>query len=91
MLRLLGNKEKDWDLVLPFALWALRTSKNSVTKYSSFELLYGRTDQQPFELSTTLPTSNAQGSKEEQLIKKFAEHYKWIMDACNNIKKKNKY
>jgi len=27
------------DLVLPFALWVLRTSKNSVIKYSSFELL----------------------------------------------------
>jgi len=28
LLRLLGNKEKEWHLILPFALWALRTSKN---------------------------------------------------------------
>jgi len=91
LLRLLANKEKEWDLVLPFALWALRTSKNSVTKYSSFELVYGRQDQQPFELSTTLPNSNVQGSEEELLIEKFIDHYKWVIDACNNIKKNNQY
>jgi len=91
LLRLLASKEKEWDLVLPFALWALRTSKNSVTKYSSFELLYGRRDQQPFELASSLPTSNVQGSKEELLIEKFINHNKWVIDTCNNIKKINKY
>ena len=70
LLRLLASKEKEWDLLLPFALWVLRTSKNSVTKYSSFELLYGRRDQQSFELASSLPTSNVQGSKEE-LLKQF--------------------
>jgi len=90
LLRLLANKEKEWDLVLPFALWTLRTSKNSVTKYSSFELLYGRSDQQPFELASFLPTSYVQGSEEELLIEKFINH-KWVMDVCNNIKKNNKY
>ncbi|OUM69756.1 hypothetical protein PIROE2DRAFT_2175, partial [Piromyces sp. E2] len=40
LLRLLGSKKDDWDLVLPLVLWALRTSKNSVTKYSSFEIVY---------------------------------------------------
>ena len=27
LLRLLGNKEREWDMLLPSALWALRTSK----------------------------------------------------------------
>ena len=70
LLLLLASKEKEWDLVLPFALWPLRASKNSVTKYLSFELLNGRRDQQPFELASSLPTSNVQGSKEE-LLKQF--------------------
>ena len=65
--------------------------KNSVTKYSSFELVYGRQDQQPFELSTTFPNSNVQRSEEELLIEKFIDHYKWVIDACNSIKKNNKY
>ena len=60
-----------------------------MTKYSSFELLYGRSDQQPFELASSLPTSYVQGSEEELLIEKFINHYKWV--TCNNIKKNNKY
>jgi len=50
-LRVLGNSNKEWDDVLPSALWALRTCKNEVTKYNSLELLYGRRDLQSFELS----------------------------------------
>ena len=91
LLRLMGAKEENWDLVLPSALWALRTAKNSVTKYSSFELLYGRKDQQPFELATSLPTSYVLGTKDEQLIQKFIDHHKWVLDACENIKKNNQY
>ena len=49
-LRLLSKAEKDWDELLPTALWALRTTKNETTGFSSFELLYGRRDKQPFEL-----------------------------------------
>ncbi|OUM58042.1 hypothetical protein PIROE2DRAFT_16784 [Piromyces sp. E2] len=56
-LHLLGKKNKDWDDILPSALWALRTSKNSVTKFSSFELVYGREDQQHFDISAR-PTKN---------------------------------
>ena len=50
-IRLLGGTEKNWDEILPVALWALRTCKSKVTKFSSFELLYGRTDLQPFKLT----------------------------------------
>jgi len=91
LLRLLGSKDKDWDLTLPFALWALRTSKSSTTRYSSFELLYGRKDLQPFELATTLPTSFVQDSEEELLVEKFIDHYKWVLDACENLKKNKEY
>jgi len=40
-LRLLSENERDWDELLPTALWALRTAKSEVTGFSSFELLYG--------------------------------------------------
>jgi len=33
-----------------YALWALRITKNSKTKFSSFELLYGRRDTWPLEI-----------------------------------------
>ena len=43
-LRLLSENERDWDELLPTALWALRTTKSEVTGFCSFDLLYGRRD-----------------------------------------------
>ena len=47
LLRLLVDNETEWDEYLPSALWALRSTKNSKTKFSSIELLYGRRDTWP--------------------------------------------
>jgi len=88
-IRLLGDQEKDWDEVLPTALWALRTCKNEVTKFSSFELLYGRTDLQPFELSINFINKKRFESQDEYLIRKFITHQKWIIEATKNIKNAN--
>jgi len=41
-LRNFSYDNKNWDILLPLALWALRTSESTVSGYSSFELLYGR-------------------------------------------------
>jgi len=53
ILRHLCSKQEDWDLYMPATLWALRTTKSSITGFSSFELLYGRKDLWP--LSVVLP------------------------------------
>ena len=90
-LRLLCNKNtSQWDEILPSALWALRTSKNETTKFSSFELLYGRRDLQPFELVLNLDKKEDFESNEEFLIRRFTTHYKWIKEAINNIQTANK-
>ena len=90
LLRLLGKRNKDWDEVLPSALWALRTTKNSTTKFSSFELVYGREDQQPFDIAAR-PTKGLNKSSDEILLEKFINHYRWTMEAANNVKNANKY
>ena len=90
-LRILCNKNvQEWDKVLPSALWALRTCKNETTKYSSFELLYGRRDLQPFELMINLEGKELGESQEEYLIRKFTKHHKWIQEAVENIQTANK-
>jgi len=76
--------------VLPSALWALRTVKNSTTNHSSFELVYGREDQQPFDIAAR-PTKGINKSSDEILLEKFINHYRWTMEACENIKNVNKY
>jgi len=89
-LRLLGEKDHQWDETLYSALWALRTSKNEVTKYSSFELLYGRRDLQPFELSINIEKRNNLESEEEYWLRKFITHDRWIREAIRNIETANK-
>ena len=90
-LRLLCNKNTSiWDEMLPSALWALRTCKNETTKFSSFELLYGRRDLQPFELQLNLDKKENYESDDEFLIRRFTKHYKWIKEAINNIQTANK-
>jgi len=88
-LRLLSEKERDWDELLPSALWSLRTAKNEKTGFSSFELLYGRRDKQPFELLVNIDRKQPQETKEEYLIRRFIKHRKWIQEAVNNIENAN--
>ena len=90
LLRLLGEKNKDWDEILPSALWALRTTKNSVTNHSSFELVYGREDQQPFDIAAR-PTKDLYKSSDEVLLEKFVSHYRWVLEAAENSKNASKY
>jgi len=89
-LRLLGKMVDTWDETLYRALWALRTAKNEVTKFSSFELLYGRRDLQPFELTLNIEKRNEMESEEEYWLRKFITHDKWIREAVNNIETANK-
>ena len=88
-LRLLGNQERDWDEILPSALWALRTSKSEKTGFSSFELLYGRRDKQPFELLVNLDQKEPHETKEEYMLRKFIRHRKWVQEAIKNIENAN--
>jgi len=67
-LRLLSEQCRDWDEVLPSALCALRTTKNEKTGFSSFELLYGRRDKQPFELLVNLDRQEPNETREEYIL-----------------------
>jgi len=87
---LCDNKALIWDEILPSALWALRTCKNETTKFSSFELLYGRRDLQPFELTVNLDKKEPFETQEEYMIRKFTKHHTWILEAINNIQTANK-
>ncbi|OUM59478.1 hypothetical protein PIROE2DRAFT_15004 [Piromyces sp. E2] len=77
LLRLLGERQKEWDENLPSALWALCTSKSSVTGFSSFELLYGRKD--------LWPLSKKNETEEEYNFRRFLRHQKWVKEATENI------
>ena len=88
-LRLLNEKERHWDELLPSALWALRTVKSEKTGFSSFELMYGRREKQPFELLVNIDRKSPGESQEEFLLRKFIKHRKWIQEAIENIEHAN--
>ena len=39
---MVGSNQKDWDLMVPYSLWAYRTAVNATTKETPYFLIYGR-------------------------------------------------
>jgi len=83
-----------WDEVLGYYLWLYRPfilpkkkkkkkkkKKNSVINHSSFRLVYGREDQQPFDIAAR-PTkgTNKQGYQIRILLEKTFVNYYSLMD-----------
>jgi len=79
LLRLLGKKNQNWNEVLPSALWALRTAENTTTGYSSFELVFGREDQQPYDIAVRTMENAV------NLMTKFL--WKNLFDTTNGLEK----
>ena len=83
-LRNFAGKNDEWDTLLPLALWAIRTAKSSVSGYSSFELLYGREDLLPTEITLLDSLEEpVECSIDEILIERILKHTKWVKDAAN--------
>jgi len=80
ILRLLITEEQEWNECLPSVLWALRTTKSSKSKFSSFELLYGRRDIWPMEIMFR-DIHQEEGETEEFNFRRFLRHYKWVKEA----------
>lgn len=91
MLRLLIENEQEWDECLPSVLWALRTTRNSKTKFSSFELLYGRKDTWPIEIMFPDIHKEPNESEEEFNFRRFLRHYKWVKEAMEYSEHANRY
>jgi len=91
LLRLLAENEQEWDECLPSALWALRTTKNKKTKFSSFELLYGRSDTWPMEIMFPDIYQEEGETEEEYNFRRFIRHYKWVKEAIGYSEYANKY
>ncbi len=47
---IISNKPREWDLKIPYLMWALRTMENESTGFSPYELVYGRASRGPLEI-----------------------------------------
>jgi len=52
--------------------------------------VYGREDQQPFDIAAR-PIKGVNKSSDEILLEKFVNHYLWTMEAAANVNNANKY
>lgn len=91
LLKLLGNYNTDWDEILPSVLWALRTTKNSKTKFSSFELVYGRKDLWPVDIQFSDIEREENESELEYNVRRFVRHQRWISQAAKYSEWANEY
>ena len=91
VLRHLCEQQVKWDECLPSALWALRTSKSSVTGFSSFELLYGRRDLWPLSVTLSDLDREENESDLEYNLRHFVRHQEWVKEAITNIQYAHSY
>jgi len=91
ILRLLVENQSEWDEYLPFALWALRTTKISKTKFSCFELLYGRKDTWPLEVMFPDIYKVPNESDEEYIFRRFLRHQNLVKQATEYSDYANQY
>jgi len=91
ILRLLIETESEWDEYLPSALWALRTTKNSKTKFSSFELLYGRKTTWPLEVMFPDIYKDPEETEEEYIFRRFLRHQNWVKQSTEYSNYANQY
>ena len=48
--KMVGSNQNDWDLHIPYALWAYRTAVHATTRESPFFLVYGRQPVNPADI-----------------------------------------
>jgi len=91
LLRLLGEKKiKTGMRYCLRPCGPLELQRIPVTKHSSFELVYGREDQQPFDIAAR-PTKGVNKPSYEILSEKFISHYRGTIEAAENVKNASKY
>jgi hypothetical protein len=88
--KLLSDHEKEWDDYVESVLFAYRTMKHEVTKFTPFQLLYGRQAKLPIEFKV-VSFKESEMTYEEALIQRINtivdKMYGEQNQALNNIEK----
>ena len=84
---------KDWDMKLPYVLFAYRTSMQESTKESPFFLMYGRDPRLPTATALSWPMERSMVDLEEygeHLATNLAEAWKVAQEAIQQAQSKQK-
>jgi hypothetical protein len=67
-----SSNHKDWDVYLPYAVFAYRTAVQTSTKYSPYFLLYGREPRTPLDI-TLLPDPPRTPKSTDEFVSNFQQ------------------
>ena len=48
--KMVDSNQKEWDLLIPYALWAYKTAVHTTTKETPFFMVYGKEAEDPTEI-----------------------------------------
>ena len=89
LVHCVNSSHNDWDVKLPFVLFAYRTSKHATTKQTPFYLVYGRQARLPVELDVSASQSG-DDQDSEVLLKERIDSFIDLLNnrekACSDIK-----
>ena len=71
----------DWDLYLPAALFAIRTMKQETTRFTPFELTYGRKARQVAD--QIMGDAQMEGTKEQQMTNRITQEIQELHEIRN--------
>ncbi|MCP4456839.1 MAG: transposase family protein, partial [Cytophagales bacterium] len=86
------KNQRNWDEVLPFVLYSIRTAVNDSTNHTPFHLLYGQPHRDPISEALNFQRTVYQGDSEDytlNLKQNFSDTRKWAREA--NEKARSSY
>ena len=85
LVKFVNENQDDWDVHIKSVLFAYRTSKNDSTKFTPFELMFGRAPVLPIEIEIkSKPSSD--GDQAEEVAPDFDEKVRLMMNIREQVK-----
>ena len=90
--KLVGSNAAEWDLLIPYALWAYRTAVHATTKETPFFMVYGREAENPTDVRIRQYMENNKKPLEytAEVAKRLEEAYERVRTTVKEAKSKMK-
>jgi len=85
LVKFVNENQDDWDVHIKSVLFAYRTSKNDSTKFTPFQLMFGRAPVLPIEMEIKSKPSN-EGEQAEEAAPDFEEKVRLMMEIREQMK-----
>ena len=90
--KLCESNQSNWDLLIPYALWAYRTAPHATTAETPFFLIYGHDPVNPVDVRIRQWVQGHQKLEDytEEVANRLIKAHKRVMEATKKMKQRNK-